>query len=437
MKRILCAVAACALLGAFTNAPLAQDVRFGPAEAEPAPRVSKSERRSEGEQILGSMKGQARVSYAKHGEAPDTLTGKGPAGAGVTKEELEGSFCRVHDKVYRINNEKAALIAEDFAGKDGFCLMRFGWADGRGSTTWYDSLDSLIEANEDVKVEDKKTTSEKKDEAKAVEVTDPWLLYRKEGRNWTHEIAGGMKMKATIKNVTEKGCELETEIFVNGNAIGDPTIAKIEFRTHDPEEGIELPETIEKQIECKAGKFDCISYDGGNVWVHKKYPGLVVKAQSMELIEFNENPDGKDASEAKPDKPADDKGAKEADMDDYWERYVSSFKQGRTWTYELAGGLLMKNEVTEVTETKAILKTTTFMGGNALGDPTENEYDLVQPERGDTEDGEDVKWQEKEIETKAGTFTGVSIDGKTWMMKKYPAIILKAASIELAEFKEE
>jgi hypothetical protein len=47
-----------------------------------------------------------------------------------------------------------------------------------------------------------------------------------------------------------------------------------------------MPKFIEKKIKTKAGEFDCISYDDGNTWMSKKYPGLLVKAETMELVEF-------------------------------------------------------------------------------------------------------------------------------------------------------
>lgn len=119
---------------------------------------------------------------------------------------------------------------------------------------------------------------------------DPWLLYRKEGRSWKHEFAGGMSMKTSIKNVTSEGCEMETMMFMaDGSSMADPTVTKIEFRTAegvgDPD--YEPPQPIEREVECKAGTYACLSYDDGNTWMLKHYLGIIVKSEGMELIAFD------------------------------------------------------------------------------------------------------------------------------------------------------
>ena len=442
-------VAGALFFGAATQ--VAQDAGSAPVpkEVKPKPAANTKERRAEGETMLGSMRNHARVAYAKMGAAPKTLTGAVDAGgSNATESDLKGKYCKVWDKVYEVKDDpkRAALIAEDTEGGDGFVILKFEWAAGGSDFKWYSSLDALIKAHDDVTIEDKTTSSggddeaeddEAEDEAEAEEADDIWALYRKEGRNWTHELMGGMTMKTTIKNVKEDSCEMETQMFMaNGNAMGDAHTTKIEFTEPNgaANGGADPVKPIEKEVECKAGTYLCVSYDDGSTWMHKKYLGLIVKAQSMELIEFNENPKGDDGDE--PEKPADDEGSgKPVEMDDFWERYVSSFKEGRTWTWKMAAGMTIKFEVTSVTETKAIVKSQTMMNGAAVGDPNDTEHDLVQPDAED-ESGEEANWVEKEIEVEAGKFVCVSVGGDMWMMKKYPAVVVKGPGIELTEFNE-
>ncbi|MBZ0135812.1 MAG: hypothetical protein K8I27_05525 [Planctomycetes bacterium] len=443
IKTLFASLAAGSLLIAFSApAPMAQEAKPAPVEVKPAPAANTKTRRGEGEQMLGSFRDQARVSYAKTGVAPKTLTGKEDAGGcRVGKEELVGKYCKVHDKVYQVNDKpgSAALIVEDTEGGDGFAIMKFEWANGSSKISWYKTLEDLTKAHDDVAVTDKTTASGDGETAEAEEVDDPYALYKKEGRNWTHELTGGMTMKTTVKEVTKEGATLETQVFMKGEPLGDASTYEMEFTTAEGVEdsGVEPVKPIEKEIECKAGTFDCVSYDEGKTWLHKQYPGLIVKAQAMELVEFNENPTSDDGTEGGPDKPADDEGeAKPSDMSDYWERYVSTFKKGRTWTLKMAAGIQLKFEVTSVTETKAVVKTSTTMNGNAMGEPSDSEYDLVKPDNEGAEGDDGIKWVEKEIEVEAGKFLCASPDGRTWMMKKHPMIIVKSAGMELIEFTE-
>lgn len=119
---------------------------------------------------------------------------------------------------------------------------------------------------------------------------DPWLLYRKDGRSWTYEMAGGMTMKSTIKNVTSDGCEMETEMFKgDGTSMMAPTVTKIEFSTPGVGTGPFIKPMVpdEKEVECKAGKFASVSYDDGNTWMLKQYPGVIVKSEGLELVAFD------------------------------------------------------------------------------------------------------------------------------------------------------
>ncbi|MCZ7604999.1 MAG: hypothetical protein M5U25_02790 [Planctomycetota bacterium] len=294
LKQLCAAMAAAALLVVFAApSPRAQEKETPKVEKEDAkPAVSQEVRRKEGENLLRSLRDQARVSYAKTGSAPETLTGSvEKSGCGADAESIKGDYCKLHDKVYVVDEKNAALIAEDFSGGDGFAVLEFKWASGESKITWYDTLEALKEAHKDLKIEDKSTEADKKDDKKdEAGDTDPWATYRKEGRNWTYETAGGFTMKTTVKNVTEDGCDLENQAFMNGNALTEPTIVPLKFTKPEdvPDARVDTPKPIEKNVECKAGKYDCISYDDGKTWMMKKYPGIVVKAASLELIEFNE-----------------------------------------------------------------------------------------------------------------------------------------------------
>jgi len=104
-------------------------------------------RRSEGEQMLGSMKGQARVSFAKTGVAPATLTA-----AGVAATEREGKYFNVRDKV-AADRQSGRLMCEPVASdsEDGFCVLKFNWGGGDSTYTWYDTLEALQAAHPEFK----------------------------------------------------------------------------------------------------------------------------------------------------------------------------------------------------------------------------------------------------------------------------------------------
>lgn len=127
--------------------------------------------------------------------------------------------------------------------------------------------------------------------------------------------------------------------------------------------------------------------------------------------------------------------------DDYWDRYVSTFKEGRTWTYKMTGDMYQKNEVIKVTEEEAIVKSTTLDKDKKPMDmvpPTETPYKLKQetPADGGDATAKAPEWKEDKVTVEAGEFEVISTDGKTWMMKKHPMIIVKSEAMELVEFKE-
>ena len=122
------------------------------------------------------------------------------------------------------------------------------------------------------------------------ETTDAWATYRKDGRSWTHEMTGGMKMTTTIKNVTDNGCDMVTQMYgADGKEMGAANTTPMKFETAAATDTkVETPKSTEKEVECKAGKFESISYDDGKTWMMKKYPGIIVKSETMELVEFKE-----------------------------------------------------------------------------------------------------------------------------------------------------
>lgn len=89
-------------------------------------------RRSEGEQILGSMKGQARVAFAETNSSPGTLTN-----AGVASAERTGKYFTVGDTIGG-SGATGTLTATALSANaaDGSCTHTFDWAGGAGSFSW-------------------------------------------------------------------------------------------------------------------------------------------------------------------------------------------------------------------------------------------------------------------------------------------------------------
>lgn len=94
--------------------------------------------RAEAEQMLGSLRGQARIAYAKRGLPPRTLTGPvGQGGCGVVTSELQGKYFRVRDEI--VPTETAAMLfADPMPGSEheGSCTLTFNWHGGDGEFTW-------------------------------------------------------------------------------------------------------------------------------------------------------------------------------------------------------------------------------------------------------------------------------------------------------------
>lgn len=90
-------------------------------------------RRSEGEQMMGSMKGQARVAYSKNGTAPASLTV-----AGVAPAERSGQYWNVTDAITSSGNAATdtGTISVTSKGSDGPGSHTFTWGGGSGSFSW-------------------------------------------------------------------------------------------------------------------------------------------------------------------------------------------------------------------------------------------------------------------------------------------------------------
>lgn len=101
-------------------------------------------RRAEAEQMLGSMKNQVRVAYARTNGNKDirTLTGAiGKGGCGVYPVELTGKYYIVRDEV-QVTDFGVKLVAEPAHGdsRDGTCTLTFDPKGGDGEFTWEEPL---------------------------------------------------------------------------------------------------------------------------------------------------------------------------------------------------------------------------------------------------------------------------------------------------------
>lgn len=89
-------------------------------------------RRAEGEQMMGSLKGQARVGFAKTGAAPATLTA-----AGVAATERAGKYFDVNDAITVVTaNVSASISAVPKTASDGTGTCTFNWSGGDGTFAW-------------------------------------------------------------------------------------------------------------------------------------------------------------------------------------------------------------------------------------------------------------------------------------------------------------
>ncbi|MBK8205677.1 MAG: hypothetical protein IPK87_02665 [Planctomycetes bacterium] len=95
-------------------------------------------RQAEGEQLMGSLKNQARVAFAKTGIEPVRLTGpigRGGEGCGASPMELDGMYYRVEDRIHKPMPGTGELYAKPLtSGKEG--TLRFQYSGAEGKFTW-------------------------------------------------------------------------------------------------------------------------------------------------------------------------------------------------------------------------------------------------------------------------------------------------------------
>lgn len=121
------------LLGIFTGLLL---ILLSPVWMPGMVSDTRNARAAEGEQMLGSLKGQTRVSYAKtDGLRPRNLTGRlGMGGCAVHISEMQGKYYRVLDVVALHGKDKAMLFA--IPARTGqfepVITLRYQWAQGDG-----------------------------------------------------------------------------------------------------------------------------------------------------------------------------------------------------------------------------------------------------------------------------------------------------------------
>jgi len=306
LRPIVTTLALALLLVFAASASLAQKA----AEGEAQPKDNLKERRAEGEQLLGSARDRIRVAYAKTGALPTTLTAAtDKSGTGMEAKELTGTHFKLQDKVFDAGTTKAAVVVEPIKEGDGFGINVFELATGKSTYGWHSTMDALKKANKEVtfgEAEKDKTeaTGEKNDAA-----ADPYALYKKKGRTWTHKSSikiAGMDdmvnhMKYEVTEVADDHAMYKVWMLDKDKkamaGMPEPTPTRIDFaKPNDAPASPDAPkvETKDETVEVAAGKFECIAYDfsGTKSWMSKKYPGLLVKMESetmtMELIEFKD-----------------------------------------------------------------------------------------------------------------------------------------------------
>lgn len=108
------------------------------------PSGGRDARRAEGEQMLGSLKNQARVAMAKADSPPWTLTGAlEDGGCNVDTAELEGKYYMVDPRIELLPDGTARLRAYPRAdNKDQAAgYLTFTWGGGDGRFQWMDAGD--------------------------------------------------------------------------------------------------------------------------------------------------------------------------------------------------------------------------------------------------------------------------------------------------------
>lgn len=101
---------------------------------------SSEARRIEAESMLGTLKGEARVAFAKSGFPPTSLTAPYEGGgAGVPFAELQGKYFNVDDEIGMGGpgyGDSGILTAHGINVADGTCTHKFRWEGGNGTFSW-------------------------------------------------------------------------------------------------------------------------------------------------------------------------------------------------------------------------------------------------------------------------------------------------------------
>lgn len=122
---------------------------------------------------------------------------------------------------------------------------------------------------------------------------DPYALYKKKGRNWTHKTAAG-HMKVEVVELAEDHAMTKTWILDADKkpmaGMPEPEPTKVEFKTAEGTGTAtgEVKEPKKETVKAAGKDWKCVSYDDGKTWMAEDMPGLIVKSEHMELVEFND-----------------------------------------------------------------------------------------------------------------------------------------------------
>lgn len=136
-------------------------------------------------------------------------------------------------------------------------------------------------------------------ESNSADDSDAYAHYKKKGRSWTIKSSNNnmeIFIKTEVIEVGDDYAKIRVSMLDDkGNAFMGmkPTESKVEFtNSSDKAEQPENVKKVEKTIKVEAGEFECVGYQIGDqevqFWMMKKYPGILVKGDKLELVEFNE-----------------------------------------------------------------------------------------------------------------------------------------------------
>jgi hypothetical protein len=129
--------------------------------------------------------------------------------------------------------------------------------------------------------------------------SDPWQLYRMEGRRWKLKTLlnmAGVKQtsysESTVDSVTADSCDMTTRsLDKDGNELASTTTT-VKFKSAAGSGEPASPLVVEDK-KCEVGTFSCykVKLETGTVWSSVRWPGLIVymdmKSMTQELVEFD------------------------------------------------------------------------------------------------------------------------------------------------------